>query len=259
MLSRRNAVQAPRCFRAESGGGGGATSSNAPQSICIHCSERIFNATFHERLLTAWERRLDCEEIEYTQPASELYRSIQQGCPWCTSIGNAILTSIESDYWHNHFAGDGDDDSSESGSETPVIEKEGQEDEGDDDAALHESDFGDKVAIGEALAASIAAEEVEHDHADDDELARLVEAVLTVDLLNCDAELRTKVSFERDAKRGVFDWMRSSTQVTRLSEDSLLPTMDGDTAVEMSFEVISPGMYRSVLGLHITRQPTKDS
>jgi len=246
MLSRRNALQAPRCFQAVGDGDGGAGSSRStktPQSICAHCSVHVFNATFHERLRTAWEKKLDCEEIEYTQPSSELYRSIQQGCPWCTSIGNAILTSIESDYWHNHF--DGEDDGSESGSESQMTEGAGAAENAkeDFDAAVHESEIdGDRVAIDELQGQSVGVEQ-ELDH-DDDELARLVETVLTIDLLNCDADIRTTVSCERDFKRGVFDIVRSSTQVTRLSEDSLLPTMDDDAAVEISFEVISPGAYQ---------------
>ena len=85
--------------------------------------------------------------------------------------------------------------------------------------------------------------QVQADGSEGESLAEASAAFPDEELLNTNAETYTSVVFERYGAEGKFKMVRSTTQVIPLSEDCVLPSLEGNAAVEMSFEVMSNGRW----------------
>jgi hypothetical protein len=111
MLSRRDRNQPPRHFEP-------SASQHGSKTACRQCKELVFNSELL-RLLDANQAKNTQVSRHYSVVASDIYASIFGGCPWCTSIGNALLTAADLDYWMNDWLGSDGQSTSDNDGESP--------------------------------------------------------------------------------------------------------------------------------------------
>lgn len=223
MLSRHQFTQKPRQFEPQ-GHAAGA------QTLCARCVDEIFNSALHESLLVSRDEEVVTKR--YSLAAKDVMKSMLEGCRWCSSIGNAVLTSANLDYWTNNWLGshsDGDsmlmhDETNSTGRSTPDL--------------MTQDD--------EQMPAAFNDGEPEDDELDDMPLER--PGFLTINALDCLSLLGVTIDFIKWDDSTVFNLLKVATRVTGASDDGcILPEMNGDDDVRVTFEVISEGWNPSAM------------
>ncbi|KAI1172788.1 HET-domain-containing protein [Nemania sp. FL0916] len=90
MLSRHSITQP--LYRSETHG-----ALPAGETSCALCVRDVFSVEFYNTLLAAAKNNEASISWRYCRIASDVYESVLEGCPWCASIGNAILMSANWD------------------------------------------------------------------------------------------------------------------------------------------------------------------
>ncbi|KAK3346068.1 heterokaryon incompatibility protein-domain-containing protein [Lasiosphaeria hispida] len=167
----------------------------------------------------------------------DVYVSILSGCRWCTNIGNAVLTSSESDYWMQDWNGsrsDGaslgslsDDEGMDLDSNSPNELSRSPAFGLDEDMGAGENGLG----VEDATIAKEGASE------------RL--GFYTIKSLDCTAKLDINIEFLRWRGSPVFNLVRVTAEVTtpsQVEDGCLLGDMVDDNAVIMTLEIIMQDM-----------------
>lgn len=136
-------------------------------------------------------------------------------CQWCTSIGNAILTSADLDYWQDDWDGlhssSGSEGEELSDSEQPVSET------GDDN--------GNSNSPGKP-------------------------GFITAKALDCTAMLSITIELLKWDDSPAFNLVDVTVEVSAASDDCLLHAMAGEEPVRVRYEVISAGILPQLQNTH---------
>ncbi|KAH8893097.1 HET-domain-containing protein [Thozetella sp. PMI_491] len=209
MLSRRGFAPPLRKYEPEDALG----STKTP---CSRCLTGVFNAELHSSLIAAAEN-CSTSSRGYTCTASDVYKSTIAGCPWCANIGNAILTAADMDYWTNAWKGSHSDGNS-------LMSSERNEDEA---VLSSDSDVSSKTS-GSASPGQ--------------------PGFLTLRALDCAVQLDVTVEFIKWDSCAVFNLVDVKVEILQANDESdFLPSMVGEDAVCIRFEVMSPDMSPAVI------------
>ncbi|KAK1749910.1 heterokaryon incompatibility protein-domain-containing protein [Echria macrotheca] len=216
MLSRFHVPQPIRTYSQPDGRG-----------ICPSCANDVFTSSLHQSLSRA--RDEPSVTHSYSSVARDLYASILAGCPWCSCIGNAILTCSDLDYWMEAWNGsqsDGDSldqDSPQQGPSEPEALVPPKEAVGD---TATDEDMVDVVDSGSS----------DHEAADG---VGETPGFLTIESLNCGARMEITIEFLKWNGSLLFNLVEVRVEVaTSPEDDSPLQDMTGDKAVAMKLEVM---------------------
>ncbi|KAK0716142.1 heterokaryon incompatibility protein-domain-containing protein [Lasiosphaeris hirsuta] len=166
----------------------------------------------------------------------DVYASILSGCRWCTNIGNAVLTSSESDYWMQDWNGsrsDGASLGSLSGDESADLDSDSPNELSQPPAFGLDEDMGageNGLGVEDATIAKESAGE------------KL--GFYTIKSLDCEAKLDINIEFLRWRGSPVFNLLRVTAEVTtpsQVEDGCLLGDMVDDNAVIMTLEVMCAG------------------
>ncbi|KAH6853132.1 heterokaryon incompatibility protein-domain-containing protein [Chaetomium sp. MPI-CAGE-AT-0009] len=235
MLSRHQLPRPVRSYEPAS-----AHQEEGERGICQGCADHIFNSSLRQSL--AKGREAASIARSYSRLAHDLYASVLSGCRWCTSIGNAVLTSSDLDYWMKDWNGSHSDGASLELSDDGDVEA--GEDLNDENAEnklspVHYADEGMERMVEEAGLDNSGAEPGDTTSADDDDSASEKPGFHTIQPLNCTARLDITVEFLRWCDSPVFNLVKLTAEViTSDRDDCPLQEMVGENAVIMTLEVI---------------------
>jgi len=191
------------------------------KTACGRCTADVFNEALR-RSLGAAAKDQSSLSWHYACTASDVYTSMLAGCRWCTSIGNAVLTSADLRYWTNRWLGSVSDGDSLMSIDTDEADGAGEQSAAAEDDASYKSESSDKETPG----------------------------FLTINALDCSARLDVTVEFLKWGDSPVFNLMDAAVEVTETTEeeDGVFSGMTGEEAVHVRFEVISPGKLQWASG-----------
>lgn len=176
------------------------------RGICASCINDVFASSLQKSLAEARDK--PSLRYSYSRLAQDIHASVLAGCPWCTCIGNAVLTCSDLDYWMETWNGsrsDGaslDEDDAESYEEMTDVDREGSDKEAED-AASERPGF----------------------H--------------TIESLSCASTLEITIEFLKWNSSPLFNLVEVRAEVmASTGDDSPLRNMVGEKAVAMKLEVI---------------------
>ena len=215
MLSRFHVAQPIRTYSQPGGRG-----------ICPSCVDDVFASSLQKSL--AEESDGPSLTHSYSRLASDLHASVLAGCPWCTCIGNAVLTCSDLDYWMEEWNGSRSDGAS-------LDEDERQQDPADPETRVSPQD-----AVGDATS------DEEMTHVDSEGSDKEAEDAAsekpgfhTIESLNCATKLEIMIEFLKWNSSSLFNLAEVRAEVMTSTEvDSPLRNMVGEKAVAMKLEVI---------------------
>jgi hypothetical protein len=147
MLRRSATLQRPRQHQASDA----RRDAQTAVTICASCREQVFGSALCSVIAG---RSTNGRHHEYTTTTPLLYESILQGCFWCTTVGNAILTAAHLDYWTSHWEGSQSDGIPSPGNEHGLSSQRGEtaveqaSEPGDDVGEMDETDDSDSENSG---------------------------------------------------------------------------------------------------------------
>ncbi|KAK5652004.1 hypothetical protein OQA88_10907 [Cercophora sp. LCS_1] len=203
MLSRFHVAQPVRTYFQSNEG-----------NICASCANGVFTSCLQKSLAEA------CDEPSvthsYSRLARDLHASALAGCPWCTCIGNAVLSCSDLDSWMEAWNG--------SRSDAASLDENDRQQEAIDDTASDEG---------------MTYEDEEASDEEDEDAESERPGFHTVNALNCAAELDITIKFLKWNSGPLFNLAEVRADVS--SEDEKpLPNMIGEKAVMLKLEVIGP-------------------
>lgn len=203
MLCRRDITQPPRRFEP-------ANAPTGAKTNCVRCDAEVFNTTLYSSLIGAAETSTQVP-WHYSCTASDVYKSMLEGCRWCSIIGNAVLTTVDLDFWMDDWNG------SQSSTDNEVEEM----DDSDESPISRNSEMTDDNETGSSGKPGF----------------------ITFRALDCSAGLSVRVEFIRWGESSVFNFVDVTVSLSHTSmEDSTLPAKENDEAIRIKLEVISPGI-----------------
>lgn len=198
MLSRRDFIQPPHKFDP-------ADTPAGAKAACSRCLTDVFNPALHSSLVSS-AKEYPSVSRHYSCLASDIYVSMHEGCRWCTSIGNALLTSADLDYWMDDWEGSQSSDEEVPCSDGSSASQNSVTNDGDRSSSLGKPGF------------------------------------ITIRALDCSARLDVVIEFVKWDDSPVFNLVDVTVNVFQTSKgDMTLPVMKNEEAVRIRFEVLSPG------------------
>jgi hypothetical protein len=215
MLSRHEFNDVPHRFEPKA-------QAKGEDIICSNCSADVFNPDLHTRLVAASNKA--SFSLRYTRTTADLYRSILDNCSWCTSIGNALLSSVDLDKAVKRWNG--------STSDTDSLSETSRENEPDDD----------ELSIRPKSKADDDEESVTDHESTSSNGDPGGSRSTSLEMLNCSASLDTTIEFVKLNDSHEFNLVDVNVEVTNLDgEIESIQSMNGDDSVCLTFEVFSTG------------------
>ncbi|RYP75517.1 hypothetical protein DL771_002402 [Monosporascus sp. 5C6A] len=210
-----------------------APPSAGAQGVCVDCAKDVFNSSL-QHSLTAGRGAVSISQ-SYSRLARDIYGSILTGCHWCTTIGNAVLTSSELDYWMRDWNGSrSDGDSLESTS-------------CDGYADLNVDDSNELSPRPAAVVEGHVSFDVE-DLTSSEESAEEKPGFHTIKSLDCTARLDVTIKFLKWCGSPVFNLVQVKIEANTSDQDGCsLQEMVGDNAVILRLEIMcnDPAVHAS--------------
>ncbi|KAK0710581.1 hypothetical protein B0H67DRAFT_667290 [Lasiosphaeris hirsuta] len=232
MLSRFHVAQPIRTYSQPQPQPGG-------RGICPSCVNGVFASSLGKSLAEARDEL--SLRLSYSRLARDLHASVLVGCPWCTCVGNAVLTCSDLDYWMEAWNGSHSDGASLD----------------EDDSTLQgAADPEARVPLQAAVDDAASDEEMTHiDSEGSDEEAEDAASerpgFYTIESLNCAAKLEITIEFLKWNRSLLFNLIEVRAEVmTSTEDDSPLRNMVGEKAAAMKLEVICPSTADGVIAFN---------
>lgn len=214
------------------------------KAICDRCVDDVFNPSLGRSLVAARDAVLLAQPCSWL--ARDVYTSMLNGCRWCATIGNAILTSVDWDDWLSDQIGsisdddslyvDGDSDEDEDSDGNGDSDEDGDLKDADECARPEPAIYRDEE-ISRGSDGDGANDFNEEDVAEDSSSGGPGSFIKALD---CAATLDVTIEFLKWGDSPVFNLVKVTIEVTPSDqEDCDLQKMVGDNAVAMTLEVIS--------------------
>ncbi|KAL2115207.1 hypothetical protein VTJ04DRAFT_10870 [Mycothermus thermophilus] len=231
MLSRHGTTQLPRKYTNH-------LQPKANRALCYTCAANAFGPATYMGLVTAVKDHSDTLTRTYNVPSKCLYQSTLDGCPWCTALANALVSSAELDYWYHDWQGsntdgeslldeDGEDndDEPEVGDETNHDEKDGEPSGSEDDKSVSR----------------------DSSHGSVEPLTGMAGSLFELENLDIDADVKVEMTFQATHTHASrrFNYLKVRLELTASTPchpDCPIPDLTGDRAVDLSFEIVSASL-----------------